>query len=58
VRRRNETPSKAAAGQPRLSAFSERDEKHEEERVAESVTLDIVDGEGRVIGALTLEPLE
>jgi hypothetical protein len=58
VRRRNETPTNGAAGRPRLPAFSERDEKQADERTAESVTLDIVDGEGRVIGALTLEPLE
>jgi hypothetical protein len=62
VRRRNDTPSREAAGRPRLAAFSERDEKSlpnvDDERGAESVTLDVVDGEGRVIGALTIEPLE
>lgn len=62
MRRRNDTPSREAAGRPRLAVFSERDEKSpaivDDERNAEAVTLDIVDGEGRVIGALTIEPLE
>lgn len=57
-RRRTETPSGKAAARPRSPAFSEGDTRVADERAEEPITLDVVDGEGRVIGALTLEPLE
>jgi len=58
VRRRGETPSGKAAAHPRPPAFSEGDPRGASERAEALITLDVVDGEGRVIGALTLEPLE
>lgn len=58
MRRRGEAPSAKAAARPRPPAFSEGDTRGAIERAEELITLDVVDGEGRVIGALTLEPLE